>query len=362
MLNIFVCDSAIENPSVSDVGILEHYEFNANLQWSAIERYTIDALNNAIIPFIGLPFYNALAEKVNNDTALLQEEKDTLFFLRRAVAYYAATIFIPLKVTNTTSAGMVSNDSERVTTSTLGEVKFSLWQTTLQADKHLDNLLGYMEKGLLIAGITPDSETAAFFDLWKNDEAYTLATSPFFRHTVSFQKYYNIFSSRPTFLALLPHINDICEDVIAPILCGDLYEELTTALQTGEGLTEENTTLIHHIRRAIAPLAVAKAAPVLALVTEGSGFKVVSSTEGMNKHEAAVKQHQAQIAALVARCQSDGEDKLNKLRKFLIDNLDKYPLYADSPCYRATLPRKKAFGVQVVTDKDNRGAFIFKNR
>lgn len=352
MLNIFKASSNTAKPRVADVGILDHYEFDANLTWSEVERYTLDAIRSAIIPYIGMPLYESIAAKVNNSTALSPEQTELLFLLRRATAYYAATIMIPLKVTTTAAAGMVNTNSEHVSPSSLSQVKFSLWQVTRQADRHLDLLLEFLEKQVAL-----DND---YFDLWKTSSAYKRGSTPFFRRTQDFQDYFNIFTSRATFLALVPHISDICEDVIEPVLCSDLFMQLATQI-TADDVTESNQRLLYHLRRAIAPLAIAKATPYLAIVPEADGFKIVSNTEGMDKRESATRQYQATIAALVERCRADGDDRLNKLRKFLADNIADYPLYADSKCYKSAQARTKNFGVNVITD-DGVGAYVFKKR
>jgi hypothetical protein len=296
--------------------------------------------------------YEDIAQKVNSDTALDTAQTEYLFLLRRAVTYYAVSYMIPLKVTSPTAAGMTNSNSERTTQTSLSEIKFSLWQVTRLADTHLDTLLDFLENQV--------QDGNSYFDPFKNAPEHNRGTTPFFRRTQHFQDYFNIFTSRPTFLALTPHIADISEDLIQPILCGDLFTQIATEITKNE-LTPQNKTLLHHIRRALAPLAVAKAAPYLAIITESDGFKIVSNTEGMDKREAATRQHQAAIASLVERCRADGEDRINKLRKFLTDNITDYPLYAASKCYKLAQRRQTNFGINVITD-NGIGAFITKKR
>jgi hypothetical protein len=127
-----------------------------------------------------------------------------------------------------------------------------------------------------------------------------------------------------------------------------LFLEIKNQITSGD-MTPANIRLIHLIRRTIAPMAVAKAAPFLSI------------SEGMDRREIAIKQHQAKIQDLVNRCNSDAQKSLDKLKKHINDNIADYPLYQSSRCYAAAQARLKGFGVNVVTDL-GKSAFIYKKR
>jgi hypothetical protein len=216
----------------------------------------------------------------------------------------------------------------------------------------MDILLEFMEKQVFLNN--------TYFDLWKDSTAYKKGTSPFFRHTTAFNYYYNIFESRRTFLALIPHINDICEDIITPVICNDLFLEIKNDLES-DTVSDANSVLLHHIRKAVAYLAVAKAAPYLSIVVESDGFKIVSSTEGMDKRDTAMNQHQARIDKLVNHALYEGNKNLNRLKKYIADNAQLYPLYLNSPCYTAANARRAGgIGVNVIGDVGS--TYIFKKR
>lgn len=351
MVKLFKAEISISNPNVADIGFLNHYaDINTNTAWSEILPHVEDAIGQYITPYIGNELLMDIAEKIEDNTTLDETQIEFLRLLRRATAYYAATLFIPSKHTTTASGGEIQNNSAHTSPASLSSLKFKLWQVTLQADKHMDALLAFLEKQ-----VQADN---TYFDLWKESTAYTKGTSPFFRNTGEFQFYYNIFESRRAFLALINHISDVCEDTITPIICDDLFIQIKTQLQSNT-LSGPNDTILHLIRRAVAYLAVAKAAPFLSIIVESDGFKIVSNTEGMDKRESAMNQHQARVDTLVNHALNEGTKNLNKLKKYIADNAQLYPLYLNSPCYTAAQARSRGIGIGVVGDG---GTYIFRKR
>jgi hypothetical protein len=353
MVTLFKSADNIENPSVGDMGFLSHYpDVNTNTAWVEILPFVEDAIRQNIAPYMGDELLTDIADKIENHIILNTSQIVFVELLRRATAYYAACLFIPSKHTTTASAGEMQNNSNQASPASLSSLKFKLWQVTLQADKHMDILLEFMEKQVFINN--------TYFDLWKESTAYKKGTSPFFRHTTAFNYYYNIFESRRTFLALIPHINDVCEDIITPVICNDLFLEIKEQLES-DSLSDANSTLLHHIRKTVAYLAVAKAAPYLSIVVESDGFKIVSSTEGMDKRDSAMNQHQARIDKLVNHALDEGTKNLNRLKKYIADNAQLYTLYINSPCYTAANARRAGgIGVNVIGDCGS--TYIYRKR
>lgn len=353
MVKLFKAEGSIQNPNVADIGFINHYaDVNTNTAWSEILPHVEDAIGQYITPYISDELLSDIAGKIENSTQLNESQTEFLRLLRRATAYYAATLFIPSKHTTTASAGEIQNNSAHTSPASLSSLKFKLWQVTLQADNHMDTLLAFLEKQVQAEN--------TYFDLWKESTAYKNGTSPFFRHTAVFQHYFNIFESRRTFLALINHISDVCEDVISPIICDDLFIEIKTQVESGD-ISADNDRLLYLIRRTVAYLAVAKAAPFLSIVVESDGFKIVSNTEGMDKREAPMKLHQSKVDALALRAFNEGTKNLNKLKKYITDNAQLYPLYLNSPCYTASQAKlRSGVGVNVVGNEQ--GTYIFRKR
>lgn len=346
MKHIFVRTNK-DSPNVGDVKFnLSFAEIDINTLWSEVEQHSINATRFAIIPFIGREIYDDIVEKIEDDN-LSEEHLEFVALLRLAVAYHTAVQYFPKKYTVTSATGIGQNQSGKFATASLAAYKTSLWDITKSADRHLDELLAFMERQVALEN--------PYFDLWKNNPAYQNAKTPFFRATTEFQQYFNIFNSRSTFLSLISHISDICEDVISPIVCNDLFNEIVSEIATAT-ISDENRQLLHLIRRAVAPLAVAKAAPYLQILVEADGFKVVSSTDSMDKRDTPMRHHQSLVQSLTERCAIDGQKALNLLKKHIVDNADKFPLYLNSPCHKAATARAARFGVEVLTDARSGGA------
>lgn len=351
MKNIFAHTNKV-SPNVGDKKFnLSFSEVDINTPWAEIEQHSLNAAEFAIIPYIGRDIYNDIADLIEQNSELSASQTEFVRLLRLAVAYHTAVEYFPKKYTHTAAAGIGQNQASHFSNAPIAAFKISLWDITKSADRHLDKLLSFMESEV--------AKGNTYFDLWKNSNAYQRAKTPFFRATSEFQQYFNIFNSRATFLALISHISDVCEDIIAPILCDALFIQIADQISSSI-VSEPNTKLLHLIRRAVAPLAIAKAAPYLQIIVEADGLKVVSSTDNMDKRDAPMRQHQALVQTLADRCNADGLKALNLLKKYIVDNADKYPLYQNTPCHRAATTRAARFGVEVL--QSITGAYIYRRK
>lgn len=103
--------------------------------------------------------------------------------------------------------------------------------------------------------ITPDAtEKKEITDLWRSSRFFYLAASLAIPSATVLQEYLNIYDSREKFIAMLPDLRYIQEDIIAPIIGEDFLDYLITISRDGMP-TEENRLLlriIHKLRKAVA--------------------------------------------------------------------------------------------------------------
>ena len=156
----------------------------------------------------------------------------------------------------------------------------------------------------------------------------------FIRGTLEFNSEVDIRESRRVFVSLKPVIRSVEKKYIRPALSAELFDELKEALQSDEGLAEEQKVLIGMIRPALAHLTMARALLEISIDvldwgifdTAGNTFANVSSKQASNKDR---------ISIMAEANQRDGEAELKALQQFLDESAseDLYPAYFHSNRY-----------------------------
>jgi len=156
----------------------------------------------------------------------------------------------------------------------------------------------------------------------------------FIRTTLEFNSEVDIRESRRVFVSLKPVIRSVEKKYIRPALSAELFDELKEALQSDEGLAEEQKVLIDMIRPALAHLTMARALLEISIDvldwgifdTAGNTFANVSSKQASNKDR---------ISIMAEANQRDGEAELKALQQFLDESAseDLYPAYFHSTRY-----------------------------
>ncbi|MGA3014684.1 MAG: DUF6712 family protein [Bacteroidales bacterium] len=175
-----------------------------------------------------------------------------------------------------------------------------------------------------------------FLDEHKEDyPVYVCQDSDLFiRTTLEFNSEVDIRESRRVFVVLKPIIRSVEKKYIRPALSAELFDELKEALQSNEGLAEEQKVLIDMIRPALAHLTMARALMEISIDvldwgifdTAGNTFANVSSKQASNKER---------ISIMAEANQRDGEAELKALQQFLDGSAseDLYPSYFHSTRY-----------------------------
>lgn len=298
------------------------------MAWTELTPAIRQATEKFILDYVGEELYEDLAEKFQNDDTLTDEQAKTLQLLQDAVAFYTIYHILPEKNSVVASMGVVQNTPDGGSTPVnQWGWKAKRWSALENADTFLDRLLVYLEKQI--------ADGVAYFDLWKDSDAYNVKTSDFFRHTADLDEYLNIQRSRRSFISLVRFMKQVEQDVIKPILCDDLYAAMLTS-----PLTDENALLLPYIRRVVAYLGAVEGIPHHRIVIDGDGFRVVSQLDGFDKRDPA---SDVAVSSLLLRCEEQGRRAVARLAKFLEDNVDDYPDYRDSTCREQ--PASKAHSI-----------------
>ena len=308
---------------VSDYNFREHYpDMNMNTLWSSITPYIRQATDEQIIPFVGQALYDDIAAKVDTGAALDTAQERLVELMRDAVAYHTVARMLPLKKTTIASMGAVENIAKEGTTgSSLWGFRTTLWQVVQAADRATDRLLTYMEAQVK-AGTT-------YFNLWKNDDAFTAGSGDIFRTTADFQQYWNINDSRRTFLQLIPVIRQAARRHIVPTLSSDLYSELLGQVGSNT-LSTENTALLPYVRAALAYWTIYYASDILTAIPENGGFRVISNAEAIDSRVLPQEVLMSAIDRIKFSAEAIARTNTADLVAFVSANADDYPLWKAS--------------------------------
>lgn len=315
--------AAAATDKILDYNFKEHYpEVNMNMLWAGLAPYIRQAAQHEVIPYIGQALYDDITTKVEAGTPLDPPVVIFLEYLRDAVAYHTIARALPQKNTIVASMGAVENVAKEGTTSTtLWKFRATLWSTVKNADLATDKLLAYLEKMV--------ADEVTYFNLWKTDPAFTAGSSDFFRTTADFQVYFNINSSRRTYLQLLPILKQAAKVHILPALGRDQYDALAAAVQANN-LTEAQEALLVQVRSALAPWAIYDASGKLPALPEHDGFRVVSNAEAVDSRALPQEALIRAIDGIKYAAEKDAKTNTADLAAFLSDNADDYPLWKAS--------------------------------
>lgn len=318
--------SAIGTPKkVSDTNFEKHYpSVNMNMEWKQLAPYIKQATKTYIIPFIGIEMYNDLADAYQAQTNDANQ-LEAIDLLQDAVAYYAIYHSMPKLNTVIAERGIQEQNDSKGTSRSVSMWRFknTRWDVMMDADKYLDQLLSFMEKMIV--------DEDAFFDPFKNSEAYKKGRSDFFSGTTDLNDFLKINNSRKTFLSLVPYLRKVEKLHLKSILCDAQYDDI----QSPDGPHEEH--LYYLCKNYVAWKALEMAIPELRVNLDGDGIQFVMTTDGMNitkeAYETGVAAYQHSAINTARRAAAD-------LMYFLQSNEEEFPLWADSDCR----PKDKEIG------------------
>lgn len=340
-----ITDTDIDVATIGDTNFQQHYSgVNTSMAWAELQPAIRQATAKYVIPYLGEEIYDDLADKFNTGAVLTTEQAKALQILQDTVAFYAIYHVLPEKNAVVASNGVVQNtpDGGAQPVNQWGW-KAKRWSALENADSFLDLLLTFLEKQV--------SASVAYFDLWKNSDAYTVKTSAFFRQTSQLDEYLNIQMSRRSFISLTRFMKQVEEDVIKPTLCTDLYDAMLI-----ETPTAPNQLLLPYIRRAVAYLGAAEAVPHHRIVIDGDGFRVVSQSDQFDDRRNLTNNvHESAVQALMIRCEDQGRKAVARMIKFMEEHIGDYPAYANSTC--RDLPQRNAH--TIIQSPDGIGAVMF---
>jgi hypothetical protein len=193
----------------NNYSINKYVTINPSVTYQTLEPYIRQVERTHIKPIIGPAQYQVFETQPTDDIV-----KEAWELCQEAIFYFAmykALPFLSIQITEGGIFAASTGDAQQITDKQYKEL---LRAQKKQAHETLDQMLQFMEANL-------DK-----FTQWSSDPAYTDYASLLVNTTAIFNKHYNIFNSRQTFMALKPELSTVENQFIEPVIQSALLEAL----------------------------------------------------------------------------------------------------------------------------------------
>ena len=232
---------------------LKKYVTIANsFEFDDFEPYIQKAVNAYTNKYVG-NLHVFLNDEASGENAEIKNEARE--HLRSAIANFGMYIFLPLLQIQMDSSGISVNVSGDRKSAEWWQIKDIRRELLRAGHESMDLLLAHLD-----ANLTIFTDYATKYSPANNELIVNNATT--------FSKYYNIFDSRQTFLALIPVIRKVEDQYVTTFLCS----ELITALKTN--VTGNLKAVKMAMQKAIVAFTVAKVSANGLFVFDERGFRI----------------------------------------------------------------------------------------
>ncbi|MFM1776343.1 MAG: hypothetical protein RJA53_1953 [Bacteroidota bacterium] len=312
----------------SNTDLKKYVSIAASFEFTDFEPYIQKAVNAYTHKYVGNLHVTLDAEATGDNATVKNEARE---YLRSAIANFGMYIFMPLLQVQLDSSGISVNTNENR--------KSPEWWQTKDIRRELLRS-GHESMDLLLAVL--DANPAVFTDYTTNYAS--INNELLVNNATVFSKYYTIFDSRQTFLALSPVIRKVEDQYLHTFLC----PELITALK---GTVTNNVKLVKEaMQKAIVSFTVAKVSTNGLFVFDERGLRIdfENMNDGRRENPSSGKSVD-QLKALADEEISNGTQYLNQVVEIIEANPASftqctYPLLKNSK----TLPGYKPYNTQGV--------------
>lgn len=278
---------------------------------ATFQSSALQAAERFIIPAIGRELYDWIAEAYHGTDPLTESQAGLLPRIQRPLAYYTLLEASPTLTLQIGDAGIMEADAEHVVPVRQWVLKEAQESWLNTGDLHTDLLLEFLEK------------RKADFPVWAESDSFTESRELTIPSTTAFDNLVRINRSRRTYLALRPFIARAEEFQLQELMGIGFYTEFKAALLM-DPMPEALIELLKRVRAFVAYTALLEAIPELNIQISGSGFKVLSTSDGIAQKMLATD---TSIAYLQSKYQKMSDFYRQTLFAFLEFNQASYPTY-----------------------------------
>lgn len=292
---------------IKDTATLREYiSVNGSVDIGNVKPYLRKAERNFLKPLIGsaqlLVFESEQTDDIIKEAQALAQE---------AVANFGYYLYLPIGAVQVTDNGIHVTANEN--TKTASDKQFKELQRSFKKSGHeaLDELLEVMEK------------SADKFSAWFSSDCYTVYKELLVNKTSILNKYYHIFNSRQTFVAMKPTLKVVEDQFINPVIGSSLLVALK--------INQTDT-----VRKQVKDLLQQSIVAFTIMKTVDNGMFVLDA-KGMHMrfdvlpYEKTVTNINLKVNDFLVHTKKskkvEGEEYLKLAIKLMVSNPDKFPEY-----------------------------------
>lgn len=285
--------------------------------FATMSIFIAQAERDYIIPFISQQQYDDLntayqANSMNTaQTALLAK-------IQPALAQYFFYLWIPSAQLSIGTNGIRIANTSTMKTAFQWQIDELANSVMKAAGSAMEALLAFMEAN------------SGDYTYWLTSSAYVEFKECFITSAEEFTDYIpSLGGSRLNFLAIRAAMKKVQEFTINEILGDDYYNELQSQFE-GDTLTNDNDIIITFIKKALAPLTMAKAVTELSVMIDERGILNFANTRNTDSKNLRTPAATEQITKLEEMCKGDGKAYLDKMMAFIYANIEDYATFKAS--------------------------------
>jgi hypothetical protein len=277
----------------------------ASFQFPDFEPYITKAVNSFTRKYVG-NLHDELSEEATGDNAAIKNQARE--HLQNAIANFGYFMYLPFSSVMIDSSGISVVANENRKSAEWWQLKDIRRELLRSGHEAMDLLLEVLEANPTI------------FTTWTADFGITNKELLVY-NTETFNKYYHIFNSRQTFIALVPSIRQVEDQYLQTMLC----PELITALKC-EAASNVLAVKIA-MQKAIVAFTVAKVANAGLFILDENGLRVNFETliDG-RKESPSYGTPSDQLKNLVNEQINNGTQYLNLAKQFIESNPDDFTM------------------------------------
>lgn len=286
----------------------KHLSVNGSVNYANIAPYLKKAERKYLKPIIGKAQLEIFEQSQNDE--IVKEAQD---LAQEAVANFAYYLNLPIGAVQINDSGIHVVDNEHSKPAT--DKQFKELQRSFKKSAHeaLDELLEVME------------QSADKFLPWFNSSGYTIYKELLVNKTSIFNKYFYIFNSRQTFIAMRPTLKVVEDQFISPVIGADLL----IALKTNQTIAERQQVK-QLLQQSIVAFTIMKTVDNGMFVLDAKGLHMRFDVLPYEKITNNIKTTDFLVHTKKSK-QVEGEEYLKIAKKIIEENADKFPEYKIKP-------------------------------
>lgn len=311
--------------------VQEFVSVHRHFQFATLKPHLTDATEQ-LIQFLSQQEYDKLLAAYQNSSFSSTAQSDLLRLCQGYICQQAFFLGLPHFRNHISEMGIQQSyqDSAGISRpATDSSVKALSLSFQKAAWKSSEKILAHLEKH------------AATFTDWVSSEAFTLNYDCLLTSTAQFKEHIHAVALRRTYLALKPYIRLVERRKIQSLLCSELYEDLKSYVrlkaqkQDVSAFPVAYEKLLEVLRPVIAYQSLLKALHFLELSLEGEQLYIAeynTTTENRRATDYRRMEHLKQQLEIDAQLEEE------RLKSYLIENYQEFPLYENSSCYERLQP------------------------